>query len=145
MTIRLFLASDHGGFALKQHLASALAGPELEIVDLGPSSPDSIDYPLKARELCTAVLEKRADLGILLCGTGIGMSIAANRVRGIRAALCTDPYMARMAREHNDANILVLGGRVVGPALAEAIAASFVSSHFSGGRHQRRLALIDSP
>jgi ribose 5-phosphate isomerase B len=145
MALRLALASDHGGFALKQHLLSALRARDLELLDLGPQTADSIDYPAKAKELCSAVLEDRAELGILLCGTGIGMSIAANRYPRIRAALCTDPFMARMAREHNDANVLVLGGRVLSPALAEEIVDVFLASSFEGGRHGRRIAMLDSP
>lgn len=145
MSLRLALASDHGGLTLKQQLILALRDSDLEVIDLGPTTADSIDYPIKARELCQSILAKEAEFGILICGTGIGMSIAANRVNGIRAALCTDPYMARMAREHNDANVLVLGGRVLGPALAEDIVKVFLDSTFAGGRHGRRIAMLDSP
>lgn len=145
MSLRLALASDHGGLTLKQQLILALRDSDLEVIDLGPTTADSIDYPIKARELCQSILAKEAEFGILICGTGIGMSIAANRVNGIRAALCTDPYMARMAREHNDANVLVLGGRVLGPALAEDIVKVFLDSPFAGGRHGRRIAMLDSP
>jgi ribose 5-phosphate isomerase B len=143
---RIAIASDHGGFELKEELKGALAGGDLEIVDLGTDdATTSVDYPDYADALCEAVLEGRAALGILVCGTGIGVSIAANRRRGIRAALCTDPFMARMAREHNDANVLCLGGRVIGAALALGIAREFLAGAFAGGRHQRRLAKIDAP
>jgi len=143
---RIAIASDHGGFELKRELAAALAGDGIELADLGADNGTaSVDYPDFARALCAEVLAGRASAGILVCGTGIGMSIAANRLPGIRAALCTDPYMARMAREHNDANVLCLGGRVVGPALAIEIAKSFLGAAFAGGRHERRLAKIDAP
>jgi len=143
---RIAIASDHGGFELKEELKKTLVDDELEIVDLGAdTAATSVDYPDYAVALCEELLAGRAALGILVCGTGIGMSIAANRRRGIRAALCTDPYMARMAREHNDANVLCLGGRVVGAALALTIAREFLAGAFAGGRHERRLAKIDAP
>jgi ribose 5-phosphate isomerase B len=145
MAVRLAIACDQGGFHLKQALAQALAGPDLDIVDLGVNSLDSVDYPDVARTLTEAVLRGEADFGLLLCGTGIGVSIAANRRPGIRAALCTDTYMARMSREHNDANVLCLGGRVVGPGLAEEIVRAFLAARFQGGRHARRVQKIDQP
>ena len=146
MTLRLALASDHGGFALKQQLLAALAGTAaLELIDLGTHDAAAIDYPIVAQQLCRAVLDGQAERGLLICGTGIGVSIMANRFPGIRAALCTDPFMARMAREHNDANVLCLGGRVIGPGLAEEIVRQFLSGTFAGGRHATRVALLGSP
>jgi ribose 5-phosphate isomerase B len=143
---RIAIASDHGGFELKEELRKALAGDELEIADLGTNdATTSVDYPDYSAALCEEVLSGRASLGILVCGTGIGMSIAANRRHGIRAALCTDPYMARMSREHNDANVLCLGGRVIETALALTIVREFLAGAFAGGRHERRLAKIDAP
>jgi len=143
---RIAIASDHGGFELKEELKKALDDDELELVDLGVgTAATSVDYPDYAAALCGEVLAGRVTLGILVCGTGIGMSIAANRRRGIRAALCTDPYMARMSREHNDANVLCLGGRVTDAAVALAIAREFLAGAFAGGRHERRLAKIDAP
>ena len=142
---RIAIASDHGGLALKAELSRALAEKGVEIADLGPATAEPVDYPDFAAALCEEILAGRAAAGILVCGTGIGMSIAANRRKGIRAALCTDPYMARMAREHNDANVLCLGGRVVGPGLAIDIATAFLDGAFAGGRHERRLAKIDAP
>jgi ribose 5-phosphate isomerase B len=143
---RIAIASDHGGYGLKEALRAALAGDGFELVDLGThDGTTSVDYPDFAAALCDEVLAGRTALGILVCGTGIGVSIAANRRRGIRAALCTDPYMARMAREHNDANVLCLGGRVLEPAAALAIAREFLAGAFAGGRHERRLAKIDAP
>jgi ribose 5-phosphate isomerase B len=142
---RIAIASDHGGLALKEELKRSLADQTLDIVDLGAHTADSVDYPDFAHALCEEILSGRAESGILICGTGIGVSIAANRNKGIRAALCTDPYTAKMSREHNDANVLCLGGRVVGPGLALEIALAFLGSAFSGGRHARRLAKIDAP
>ncbi|MCP4604757.1 MAG: ribose 5-phosphate isomerase B [Proteobacteria bacterium] len=141
--MRLAIASDHGGFELKQSLKKSLVNPEIEIFDLGVHSTDSVDYPDQAHGLAEAVLSNKANFGILICGTGIGISIAANRHPGIRAALCTDPFMARMSREHNDANILCLGGRVIGPSLAEEIVRAFLAGKFEGGRHARRLDKIE--
>jgi ribose 5-phosphate isomerase B len=142
---RIAIASDHGGLELKDELKRSLARAGIDLADLGPHTADSVDYPDFAAALCDEVLSGRAECGILVCGTGIGMSIAANRRKGIRAALCTDPYMARMSREHNDANVLCLGGRVVGAGLAHEIAAAFLDGAFAGGRHVRRLDKIDAP
>jgi ribose 5-phosphate isomerase B len=143
MTIRLVLACDHGGYPLKEELKHVLTAADMTVEDLGTNSGDSVDYPEFAHALCHAILAGDADLGVLVCGTGLGMSMAANRHRGIRAALCTDPYMARMAREHNDANVLCLGGRVVGPSLAAEIVQAFVQGRFGGDRHARRIGKID--
>ena len=143
MTIRIAWACDHGGFDLKSNLLESLADTNLEMIDLGVSSADSVDYPDQAHLLAKTVLAGEADFGILICGTGIGISIAANRHVGIRAALCTDPFMARMSREHNDANVLCLGGRVIGPSLAKEIVQTFLSSNFEGGRHARRISKIE--
>jgi ribose 5-phosphate isomerase B len=143
---RIAIASDHGGFELKEELKKLLADDGLDLADLGVgSAAESVDYPDYADALCAEILAGRAALGILVCGTGIGMSIAANRRRGVRAALCTSPYMARMAREHNDANVLCLGGRVLGAADALEIVREFIGGAFAGGRHARRLAKIDAP
>jgi ribose 5-phosphate isomerase B len=143
MGITLAMACDHGGFELKEVLKNSLADSDTEILDLGVNAPDSVDYPDKAHALADAILQGKADKGILVCGTGIGISIAANRHKGIRAALCTDPFMARMSREHNDANVLCLGGRVIGPSLAEEIVRAFLSSQFEGGRHADRIKKIE--
>jgi ribose 5-phosphate isomerase B len=143
MSLRIAIACDHGGFDLKRHLQQKMAQDGLDVLDLGINTRESIDYPDKAHALASVILKGQADLGILICGTGIGISIAANRHRGIRAALCTDPFMARMSREHNDANVLCLGGRVVGPSLAEEILAAFLRASFQGGHHERRLEKIE--
>lgn len=143
MPKKIALASDHGGFELKESIRRSLARSDFEIIDLGVHSTDSVDYPDLAHELARTIEVGDADAGILVCGTGIGVSIAANRHAGIRAALCTDPYMAKMSREHNDANVLCLGGRVVGPGLAEEIVREFLNAAFQGGRHARRIDKIE--
>lgn len=142
MTPRVLIASDHGGYALKEELRATLPD-DLTVIDLGTHDGQSVDYPELAHELCERVLGGEGDLGILICGTGIGMSLAANRHVGVRAALCTDPYMSRMAREHNDANVLCLGGRVIGPSLALEIVLAFLAGEYQGGRHARRVGKID--
>jgi ribose 5-phosphate isomerase B len=143
MPPRIAISCDHGGFELKDTLVRFLASKSVELLDLGVHSNDSVDYPQKAHAVAEAVLSKQADLGIVLCGTGIGVSITANKHKGIRAALCTDPFMARMSREHNDANVLCLGGRVIGPSLAMEIVDVFLNGRFEGGRHARRIAKIE--
>jgi len=138
------IASDHGGFGLKSHLIDYLASREgVEVVDLGVKTPDSVDYPEYAAKLCRAVLDGQVERGILLCGTGIGISMAANRFEGIRAALCHDEFTARLSRLPHDANVLVLGGRILGVGLAEAIVDVWLETPFEGGRHRRRVEAIE--
>lgn len=139
---RVAVAADHGGFALKQALADALRRRGYAVVDLGAHSADSVDYPEYGDALARAVLDGRAARGVLLCGTGIGMGIAANRRAGIRAAVCHNAETARLARAHNDANVLVLGGRVLEPGEALACLDAFLSTPFEGGRHARRVAAL---
>jgi len=136
------LGSDHAGFALKKLIGEHLEAKGMEVADFGTFSESSVDYPDIALPLIAAVAAGDYPLGILVCGTGIGMTIAANKYPGIRAALCGDTFSARCAREHNDANILTLGARVVGPGLALAIVDAFLESSFQGGCHQRRLEKI---
>lgn len=136
------LGCDHGGFALKAELVPMLEEAGHTIVDLGTYSEASVDYPDFADKVCAAINEQRCERGILICGTGIGMSIAANRHRSIRAALCHEAYTARMSREHNDANILCLGARVLGPAVALDIVQVWLETEFAGGRHQRRISMM---
>lgn len=140
--MKIILGSDHAGLGLKQMLAAHVSG-RFEIHDVGAFSRESCDYPRIARELTRLVLAEKA-LGILICGSGIGMSMAANRVKGIRAALCANEHMARMSRQHNGANVLCLGERIIGPDLARAITDVFLDTDFDGGRHQRRIDLIDT-
>ncbi len=140
--MRVALASDHAGRPLREELAAWL-GEGQEVLDLGTGAPASVDYPVFAGELCRALLDGRADRGILVCNTGIGMSMAANRFRGIRAALCMNPTMAAYARRHNDANVLALGGGLTAPFLAREIVSVFLSEGFDGGRHARRTEELD--
>lgn len=140
--MRIAIGADHAGYQLKEALIKGVLAPH-EVIDLGThSSHEPVDYPVYAFAVAEAVADKKADYGILICGTGIGMAMAASRVPGIRAATCTNVYMARMARAHNDANVLCLGGRVLGVGLAEEIVRAFLTTPFEGGRHARRLALI---
>jgi len=141
--MRFAVGADHAGFELKERLRGVLAAGGHEVDDLGASSAESTDYPDWAHGVAAAVSSGAADRGLLVCGTGVGMAIAANRHRGVRAAACNDLFSVRLARAHNDANVLALGARVVAPALAEAILATFVETPFEGGRHERRLAKLD--
>lgn len=136
------IGSDHAGFPLKEHLKKELQAMGLEARDFGTHSTDSCDYPDIAHAVSRAVAKGECESGILICGTGIGVSITANKVTGIRAACVSDPYSARMAREHNDANILCLGERVVGQGLAGDILRAWLGAAFAGGRHQRRVDKI---
>ncbi len=141
--MKVAMASDHGGFALKEEIKQRLAGmTDIELVDFGTDSEGSVDYPDYANEVAKRVSTGEFDRGILICGTGLGMAIAANKVRGIRAVTVHDPYSARMTRLHNDTNILTMGGRVIGPDLAEEIVRVWLGTPFDGGRHSRRLEKI---
>ncbi|HJA08969.1 MAG TPA: ribose 5-phosphate isomerase B [Candidatus Mailhella merdigallinarum] len=139
----VYIASDHAGFHLKDFLAEYLVGKGHEVHDLGPASDAGCDYPDSARLVTDALLQREDALGILICGTGIGMSMAANRVHGIRAALATCEFHARACRAHNNANILCLGERVTGQGLAADLADIFLSTPFEGGRHLRRVQKFD--
>ena len=137
------IASDHAGVALKTELCRCLLDLGFEVEDLGPNETNSVDYPDYAHLLARAVSDGRIVRGVLICGTGIGMSMAANRHPGVRAALCHDAYTAEMARRHNDANILCIGSRAIGGGVAEQIVQVFAETAFEGGRHQRRVAKIE--
>lgn len=138
------IGSDHGGYRLKQEIMQHLEERGIDYKDFGCYEEASCDYPVYARLVAAEVAEGRCEMGILICGTGIGISIAANKVPGIRAALCTDCFCAEATRQHNDANILCLGGRVVGPGLALKIVDTFLDTPFSGEeRHSRRIQLIE--
>jgi ribose 5-phosphate isomerase B len=136
------IASDHAGYDLKTVLAEELGTMGYEVVDLGTDGRDSVDYPDFAKALIKAVIEGRADCGVLVCGTGIGISIAANRHPGIRAALCHNETTARLARAHNDANVLALGARIVGIEVAKDCLKAFLTTEFAGGRHAGRVAKL---
>ena len=138
----LAIGSDHGGFALKQAVMAHLREKGIEYRDYGTYTEDSCDYPEFGEAVARAVASGEADRGIAICGTGIGISIAANKVRGIRAAVCGDCYSAEMTRRHNDANVLCMGARVVGSGLAMKIVDVFLETPFEGGRHARRVAKI---
>lgn len=141
--MKWYLGADHAGFHLKELLRERLVALGDEVVDLGTvNGEESVDYPDFGERVARAVAERQDGFGLLVCGTGIGISIAANKVPGIRAARVTEPYSARMAREHNDANVLCIGERVTGPGLAEEIVRVFRETPFSGGRHQRRIDKI---
>lgn len=140
--MKIALGSDHGGYNLKEQIKKYLAEKGIEFKDFGTNSTDSCDYPEFAFSVANAVANREFDRGILICGTGIGVSIAANKVKGIRAALCSDTFSARMSREHNDANILCLGERVIGVGLAIDILETWLKTGFSGGRHQVRISKI---
>ena len=140
----IFIASDHAGFNLKVELSARLTAAGHTVQDMGTHSKDSCDYPVYAEKVCAAVLADENSLGILICGSGIGMSMAANRHKGIRAALCTCEFQARYTRRHNNANVLCLAERVTGCGVALEIADIFLAESFEGGRHAKRVAMLDA-
>jgi ribose 5-phosphate isomerase B len=142
LEMKMALGSDHAGFELKEDLRAYLAELKIEALDLGTYSEDSVDYPDVAAKVAEKVAREEVERGLLICGTGIGMSIVANRFAGVRAALCHDLYTARISREHNDANILALGGRLIGKGLAREILKVWLETEFQGGRHERRIRKI---
>ena len=142
--MKIAIGSDHGGFLLKQAVKDHLKEKKIEFVDVGCDVPMSCDYPIYAKKVTDMIKNGEADLGILVCGTGIGMSMAANKEKGIRAALCHDSYSAKVTREHNDANVLCMGARVIGPGYALTVVDAFLESSFSGDeRHARRLSMFE--
>jgi len=143
-TKRIIIGSDHAGYSLKEHIISSLSDKGFIIIDIGTHSKQSCDYPVFASKLCEGLNKGTADLGILCCGTGIGMSIAANKIKGIRAAACSDIYSAKYTRLHNDANVLCLGARVIGEGLADELVNIFISTEFEGGKHKRRVDMISA-
>lgn len=140
--MRIAIGADHAGLSLKTHLAATLERLGHLVDDLGTTTPEPVDYPHICARVAQAVVDGRADRGIVVGGSGQGEQMAANKVAGIRAALCNDLYTARMSREHNDANVLALGARIVAPPLADEIVTIWLSTAFEGGRHQRRLEQI---
>ena len=139
---KIAIASDHGGFNLKESMIAHLLNTGWEVDDLGPHNGDAVDYPDYGIKLAEAVADKKVERGIVICGTGIGMSIVVNRYPGIRGTLCSDLFTAKLCREHNDSNILIMGGRVIGVGLAAEIVNTWLNTPFEGGRHQRRLDKI---
>ena len=136
------LGADHAGWQLKEEIKAWLLGRNVEVTDFGTHSPDPVDYPDYAAQVGEAVASGKAERGVLVCGTGTGMAMAANKVPGVRAAFCPDLFTARMSREHNDANVLTLGGRLTGRELALEIVEMWLRAEFQGGRHGRRVGKI---
>ncbi len=141
--MKFYIATDHAGYALKEFTKNYVQELGHEIIDLGPDSADRVDYPDYAKKCANKVIEDKGSFGILICGTGIGISIAANKVAGIRAALCHDAYTASATRAHNDANILCFGERVVGKGVIESMIDAFCNTEFEGGRHAGRVDKIE--
>ena len=136
------IGSDHGGYALKEHIKAYLTSKGITCLDVGCNSPESCDYPIFGKAVGEAVASGQCEKGIVICTTGIGISISANKVKGIRAALCADSFTAEMTRRHNDSNVLAMGAGVVGVNLADRIVDVFLSTEFEGGRHERRVNLM---
>lgn len=141
--MKIALGSDHGGFNLKNLIIDHLKNKGIEHEDLGCYSTDSCDYPVFGKKVAEAVKRGEFDFGIIVCGTGIGISIAANKIPGIRAAHCTDSFTARATRQHNNSNVLALGERITGPSIALDIVDAFLSTEFEGGRHEKRVSMIE--
>ncbi|MGM9680321.1 MAG: ribose 5-phosphate isomerase B [Eubacteriales bacterium] len=143
MKKRIAIGCDHGGYELKLPILAYLKEEGYQILDMGCDSTDSVNYPVYADKVCNAITDGKADMGILICGTGIGMSMAANKHKGIRAAACENTYSARMTRAHNDANVLCLGARVIGAGLAIDMVELFLHTDFLGGRHSIRVDMLN--
>ena len=141
--MKLAIASDHGGYELKENVKRYLESRDIHVIDLGTDSEESVDYPVFGKACAEAVASGEADRGIVCCGTGIGISIAANKIKGIRCALCTDVHMAKLSRQHNNANVLAMGGRTTDTETALAITEAWLDTEFEGGRHQRRIDMLD--
>ena len=141
--MKIALGCDHGGYELKEKVKSHLEKKGYEVLDLGCHSTESVNYPVYGKAVGEAVVKKEADYGVVICGTGIGISIAANKVKGVRAALCMNTTMARLTREHNDANVLAFGARMVGDVLALEMVDTFLTTAFEGGRHVARVEMLE--
>ncbi len=142
--MRIAIGSDHVGYPLRLQIAAYLHEKGYAVIDFGPDGEARCDYPVYGEKVARAVASGSCDLGVLICGTGIGISLAANKVKGIRAAVCSETYSAKMARMHNDANIIAFGARVVGLDVAKEIVDAFLSASFEGGRHQNRVDMISA-
>lgn len=140
--MKIGMGSDHGGYELKEFIKEYLETKQYEVVDYGTYSTESVDYPDYGEKVANAVVDKEVEVGIIMCGTGLGISMAASKVNGIRAAVVSEEYSARMAMVHNNANILAMGGRVVGKDLAKSIVDAYLNAEFEGGRHQKRIDKI---
>lgn len=142
ITMKIAIGNDHTAVDMKRHIQKYLEAEGFEVLNLGTDSSERTDYPIYGRAVAEAVASGECDFGVLICGTGIGISLAANKVKGIRAAVCSEPYSARLTRQHNNANIIAFGARVVGTAMAEMIVDEFLHTEYEGGRHQRRIDMI---
>lgn len=140
---KIAVGCDHVGLELKKHVISHLESRGIDVKDYGTDTAERTDYPVFAKAVADAVVNGKCDGGILICGTGVGISIAANKVRGIRAVVCSEPYSARLSREHNDTNVLAFGSRVVGRDLALMIVDAWLSGKYEGGRHQKRIEMLE--
>lgn len=140
--MKIAIGNDHTAVKLKTHIKNFLENKGYNVTDFGTSSEERTDYPLYGYKVARAVANKEFDFGILICGTGIGISLAANKVKGIRAAVCSEPYSAKLSRAHNNANIIAFGSRVVGSSLAEMIVEEFLTAEYEGGRHRKRIDMI---
>lgn len=140
--MKIGIGNDHSALELKAEIIEFVESMGHEVVDYGTKTKDSCDYPVYGEAVGRAVVNKEVDLGILICGTGLGISMAANKVKGVRAAVCSEPFTAKMSRAHNNANIIAFGARVVGAELAKMIVETFLTTEFEGGRHQRRVDMI---
>lgn len=140
--MKIAIGNDHVAVELKNHIKKFVEDMGHTVVNYGTDTCESCDYPVYGEKVGRAVADGECDLGILICGTGIGISLAANKVKGVRAAVCSEPYSARLTRQHNNANIIAFGARVVGSAMAEMIVEEFLNAEFEGGRHQRRVDMI---
>ena len=140
--MKIAIGNDHAALELKNHIVDYLVKEGHEVVNFGTDTPASTDYPIYGARVAHAVASGECERGIVICGTGIGISISANKVRGIRCALCSEPVSAKLTRQHNDANVLAMGARIIGPAMAEEIVHTFLTTEFEGGRHSRRVDLI---
>lgn len=142
--MKIVIGNDHTAVELKNHIKEFLENKGYDVTDFGTSSGERTDYPIYGYKVARSVADKEFDFGILICGTGIGISLAANKVKGIRAAVCSEPYSARLTRAHNNANIIAFGARVVGPSMAEMIVEEFLTTEYEGGRHQKRIDMISA-
>ncbi|SYZ33753.1 ribose 5-phosphate isomerase B [Propionibacterium australiense] len=141
--MRIAFGADHAGYELKGRLVEYVRSKGHEVIDVGTHGPDSVDYPSFGRAAAQQVLDGAAELAVLVCGTGVGIGMSAGKMPGIRCAMVSEPYSARLARQHNDANVLAIGSRVLGPGLAEMIVDEFLQTAFEGGRHARRVGMIE--
>jgi ribose 5-phosphate isomerase B len=141
--LKIAIGNDHVALELKKEIQSYLESKGHEVIDLGTDSPERCDYPIYGEKVANAIVTGNADCGILICGTGVGISLAANKVKGIRAVVCSEPYSAQLSKRHNNTNILAFGARVIGVDLAKMIVDSWLGAEFEGGRHEKRIKMID--